>query len=829
MPRICLGCWAVVISSVFAASAVGQCAPQWRQTTPAIPGTNGWVESTTWWDPDGAGPRGQVLVVAGSFTAAGTVPSFNIAAFDPATGSWSALGAGIGGFVHSLVVLPSGELVAAGNFQSPGRNIAKWNGSAWSTLGAGVGMRFAIPGGEVYTTIVLQNGDLCVGGVFEEAGTVPANCIATWNGTSWAASPPPLNNSFLGIESIRCLAQLANGNIVAGGSFTNSLGAVADNIARWNGTAWAGLGAGLNSRVDAVLAMPNGDVIAGGRFTAAGVVQLNRVARWNGTAWQNMSGMPAVGRVASLAVMPNGTIIAGGDIADSIRSWNGSTWVGLTGGTLNGSTLTLSVSPAGQLIAGGEFGVAGSTQATRVASWSGVAWTSISSGGVNPFGAAQAILPWNGAVLTAHFPVVMQWNGASQPLGGGFYGTVTSLARSGNGTLLAGQFAFGGPTSVPYVSRWTGASWTAVAGTPTKSITAMTTMADGSVVVAGDFTAPGNHIARWNGATWSQLGGGLLTGANALLALPNGELWAGGVALTTSTNFDCVARWNGTAWQSMGGQQSGVGTVLALGVRPNGDIVAGGNFSDLGGIAMSGVARWNGASWIDMSPGILLSSVDYVRTLACLPNGDVVIGGGFRGFTGPGAHIARWDGTAWHSIGSGTDGEVTSLLLEPDGRLWVGGSFTVVDGRVSPVLASIDPTCPATATVGGVGCTGPSGPNVLTAVTRPWIGATFRSQATGISSTAWTLAVVGAVPTFVPLVSVFPTALPGCAGLVLPDIAYLMPPTSGVHEIAIDVPATSSLIGLVAHQQMAAAEIDAFGSLGAISSTNSLVLTIGSL
>jgi hypothetical protein len=51
-------------------------------------------------------------------------------------------------------------------------------------------------------------------------------------------------------------------------------------------------------------------------------------------------------------------------------------------------------------------------------------------------------------------------------------------------------------------------------------------------VAAGLFTfaggSPADCIARWNGSTWSALGFGMGGGAHALAALPNGDLLAGG-------------------------------------------------------------------------------------------------------------------------------------------------------------------------------------------------------------------------------------------------------------------------------------------------------------
>jgi len=58
------------------------------------------------------------------------------------SGSWHALGTGMGSTVLSLAVDGSNNLFAGGWFTSAGSanalRVAKWNGSAWSTLGFGM-------------------------------------------------------------------------------------------------------------------------------------------------------------------------------------------------------------------------------------------------------------------------------------------------------------------------------------------------------------------------------------------------------------------------------------------------------------------------------------------------------------------------------------------------------------------------------------------------------------------------------------------------------------------------------------------------------------------
>src|SRR5262245_55219942 len=111
------------VLSLLAAHAFAQC------TNPLVPfgppsGIGGTVRASVAWDPDGAGPLPERLVVGGTFSTAGNVLVNNIAAWDPATGAWSALGSGCNASVHTLAALPNGRLVAGGQFTSAGGVVA---------------------------------------------------------------------------------------------------------------------------------------------------------------------------------------------------------------------------------------------------------------------------------------------------------------------------------------------------------------------------------------------------------------------------------------------------------------------------------------------------------------------------------------------------------------------------------------------------------------------------------------------------------------------------------------------------------------------------------
>ena len=76
-----------------------------------------------------------------------------------------------------------------------------------------------------------------------------------------------------------------------------------------------------------------------------------------------------------------------------------------------------------------------------------------------------------------------------------------------------------------------------------------------------------------------------------------------------------------------------------------------------------------------------------VFSLAIGEDGDLFAGGQFTLAGGREVnHVARWDGTEWHALGSGTDGEV--FAIEIDGQsVYVGGRFSTAGGLAANGIA----------------------------------------------------------------------------------------------------------------------------------------------
>jgi hypothetical protein len=202
------------------------------------------------------------------------------------------------------------------------------------------------------------------------------------------------------------------------------------------------------------------------------------------------------------------------------------------------------------------------------------------------------------------------------------------------------------------------------------------------------------QISSFAQERWNNAGSGSTIPVNTLAAdTTNKILYAGGIFTQTGgLPAIGVAKWDGVSYTSLGsGILSGSG-LNALLVMPNGDLIAGGTFTSIGGVQAKNIARWNGTGWAPIGLGLSnLFGISGVRTLA-LYNNELYAGGIFAlsGFT-PLGYIARWNGTNWVQLGSGTNGQVLSMAVY-NNELYVGGTFTNAGGVSVHNIAKWDGT-----------------------------------------------------------------------------------------------------------------------------------------
>lgn len=617
----------------------------------------------------------------------------------------------VSGIAVALLALAAALPAAA---QAPG---GTYTGISSGPAGAAVN-------GTVYAVAVAQDGSLYVGGDFTTAGDVSALGVARWDGTKWRAlGSGVVGTSPDGYTGVRALAFGLDGALYAGGYFTTAGGTPANRIARWDGTSWSALGTGVvgttRSVVHALTTGPSGDVYVGGAFLTAGGVVANGVARWDGQAWHALGG-GVDGEVRALAVGAGGGLFAagafstaGGVSAAGIAEWDGTDWSALGTG-LSNVAYTLAASSDGSLYVGGVFTEAGDVTANHAARWDGTAWHSLGTGSgngldrgvyaltVEPTGDVYA----GGYFLTAGDSTanrIARWDGAEwSPLARGVDGDVRALTRGpGGGVYAGGAFSTADGLPANRIARWDGTGWQGFGSAADRMVRAVVAGSAGTLYAGGDFGTAGgvtaSSVAQWTGTGWRALGGGL-TSTQALALGPDGSLYAGGhFSMAGGSPAMQVARWDGAAWRALGDGVSGPsGGVFGLALGPDGSLYAAGSFTMAGGIPARGVARWDGATWHAMGTGALTGIDGVVRALAVGSDGSVYAGGSFYSADGVVArHVARWDGAAWHALGSGIggplgEGYVYDLTLGADGSLYVGGYFAEAGGVPARSIARWD-------------------------------------------------------------------------------------------------------------------------------------------
>ena len=157
----------------------------------------------------------------------------------------------------------------------------------------------------------------------------------------------------------------------------------------------------------------------------------------------------------------------------------------------------------------------------------------------------------------------------------------------------------------------------------------------------------------------------------------------------------------------------------------------------------------------------------------------------------------------------------------------MGGNFPSAGGVASPNIARLTTSCPAAVATYGAGCAGAGGLDVLSPVTLPWIGSTFRARAVGMPPQAFVLSVYGFTPLSIPFASVFPQALPGCTILMSGDLIDVLFPTAGAADTQLPVPNTAAIVGATFHHYVVPFEVDAALSVTAITNSNALTCTVG--
>lgn len=236
---------------------------------------------------------------------------------------------------------------------------------------------------------------------------------------------------------------------------------------------------------------------------------------------------------------------------------------------------------------------------------------------------------------------------------------------------------------------------------------------DGKVVIGGDFTTvnkvPRPGIARLNADGSLDTGFDVGVGPNVIAIYgvavqPDGKV----IVIGAFSRFDGMLRGSIVRLNADGSMDAG----FALGeggdfsprsvfLQPDGKIVLGGGFDSFDGARRGGVARLNPDGSLDPSFTVGGSTTP-IRTMALQPDGKIIVAGGFDTIGGvPRVSIARLSadgstdvsfnpGTGPRLSGGDTRAFVNAVAVQPDGKVVVGGSFTIFNGVAQRYLVRLN-------------------------------------------------------------------------------------------------------------------------------------------
>lgn len=446
------------------------------------------------------------------------------------------------------------------------------------------------------------------------------------------------------------------------------------------------------------------DLIVGGVFDAINRSTSSALVCWNGEQWRDVAA-PANARISAVSTDGNELVIGGavtGSLMPLLASRPlaaGGSWTSLLFDlhTANGVTAELHdvVFHNGSLYAAGRF-AASSTQITSIARLDGTTWTQLQ----NATGYGYQLISFQGELLAGGaigVPVPFSRTGGAggvmrmtsddnrlEPLGGGVAGHAHVLLPFRGSILAFGTFPAAGHSAVQNAGQWTGREWRPLGtgvGHPVSSIATW----NGRAVVGG-----GHFVSVEIPGGWQTVGDpfhrtSTIDGPVMTVASVGETLFVAGTTCTGPlVNRSCpfgVLRWSGLAWEPLPGTAVTFSQVSVL-HDYHGNLIAAGPFITNTNPPLAGVARWNGAAWHALGSGIGgpptgtgVASAPDVQT-AITFHGDLIVAGTFTTADGqPARNIARWDGTAWHAMGNGLPERVDGLTILND-QLYASVRYT---------------------------------------------------------------------------------------------------------------------------------------------------------
>jgi uncharacterized delta-60 repeat protein len=531
---------------------------------------------------------------------------------------------------------------------------------------------------EVLALAVQADGKILVGGLFTQLGGSTQNYLGRLNpdGT--------LDSSFASVVNgpVYALAVQSDGKILVGGNFIIGDGSPCDYIARLNSNGSQDICIGADAPVRTIVVQPDGKILVGGEFNNLSGVSHHRTGRLTSTGSSDSTFSAGTdGAVNALAFQLDGKVLIGGEF-NNLDGISSQSYIGRINPT---NSVDTSFRP---LVGGPVEALALQADGKILV---GGRFTSLDANVQNYIGRLNSNGTRDTSFQAGYEPNSTVYVMLVQPDGKILVGG--SFTRLG--TINRNYIARLNPDGTPDSSFNPGAS--ADAG---GLVHALAVQPDGKILVGGLFTqlagSPRNYIGRLypDGSLDTDLNPGAGDGAvNALALQADGKILVGGNFTTLGgVSRSYLGRLNpdGTLDSSFSPAMNGA--VYALAIQPDGKILVAGDFTTLGIYNRVRVARLNvnGAVDTGFDPGSGANGTVY--SMALQPDGKILVGGNFTSLNGsPHNYIGRLNsGGVPDSFNPGTNGVVYSLALQSNDKILVGGNFTSLNGSPHNYIGRLD-------------------------------------------------------------------------------------------------------------------------------------------
>lgn len=293
----------------------------------------------------------------------------------------------------------------------------------------------------------------------------------------------------------------------------------------------------------------------------------------------------------------------------------------------------------------------------------------------------------------------------------GFNLNVRTIALQPDGkTLIVGEFAsYNGETSRRIIRLNTDGTADVSFVVENGFNSVVNTIAlqpDGKIVVGGDFTSYNgviaNRIIRLNADGSKDVSFNSGTGFNpsilSIAVQSDGKILVGGhFSVYNGVPANRIIRLNadGTKDNSFITGSGFNNTVNKIAMQPDGKILIVGNFTMYNGVAENRIIRLNANGTKDNSFNTGAGFNFPVFTIAQQPDGKILVGGFFNFYNGGIANMIirlNSDATKDTSFNSGTgfNNTVSSIDVQTDGKILVGGNFTAYNGIFENRIIRLD-------------------------------------------------------------------------------------------------------------------------------------------